>query len=425
MKKMLIFLLTLTTVLTSCAVLADAPANNNSDVLEKMLPEQDVKIISLNMSYEESDMEKRRSILMPLLLSYEPDSIGTQENGGRPLWHHYFKEDMPNYERVGYFSSGLLEMDNHYVYEDQLGYYVFYSANYIFYNADKYKCLDWETVWLSETPYRLNTYHDVAIKRTCTWAILENKETGFRYAHVNTHLGYDADQVNRYQMSIVQSIALQFERLGLPVFITGDFNTSEGSDSYKLMVSAPQIDDSKFLAAKSVNMGTMHHGDDPLEGGRPIDFCFVTGERMDVHEYFVIDTRVDGVELSDHCGIFVYTTVKSLPDSFADPEIPSNSGISATEISSRPYVYDFKFTQADDLETIRHYRIEIIDEQGSKIDERIILSCNLDEIVPTERRCTLTGLTPSTEYTVNIYAVNIIGTESAPATFTFTYPALD
>ena len=139
MKKMLLFLLTLTTVLTSCAVLADAPANNNSDVLEKMLPEQDVKIISLNMSYEESDMEKRRSILMPLLLSYEPDSIGTQENGGRPLWHHYFKEDMPNYERVGYFSSGLLEMDNHYVYEDQLGYYVFYSANYIFYNADKYK----------------------------------------------------------------------------------------------------------------------------------------------------------------------------------------------------------------------------------------------------------------------------------------------
>ncbi len=425
MKKLIASIIILTVLFTSCSAHASDIGSDNPNTESSMSPVQDVRIISLNMSYEEADIEKRRSILMPLLLSYEPDSIGTQENGGRPLWHYYFEEDMPNYERVGLFSSGEEVMDNHYVYVDTLGYYVFYSANYIFYNADKYRCIDWETVWLSETPYRLNSYHGVAIKRTCTWAILENKETGFRYAHVNAHLGYDTDQVNMYQISLVQKLALQFDSLGLPVFITGDFNTSEGSSSYQLMIGADAIDDSKYLAEKSVNMGTMHHGDAPLEGGRPIDYCFVTGDSMDVHEYFVIDTRIDGVELSDHCGIFVHATVHGNAASASTHEKPKNSGILFAELSCRPYVYDFTFTQSDSIETVRHYRIELIDFSGEIVDERLILSGNIDEIVPPELRCTLTGLTPATEYTVNIYAVNILGAESAPATFTFTTPALD
>jgi len=71
-----------------------------------MLPSQDVRVVSINLAYNRDNMEARGEYMMPLLLSYEPDSIGTQENDGYTDWLMYFEQKLPNYERVGLVSAG-------------------------------------------------------------------------------------------------------------------------------------------------------------------------------------------------------------------------------------------------------------------------------------------------------------------------------
>lgn len=378
-----------------------------------MLPEQDVRVISINLAYNNENMEARGELMMPLLLSYEPDSIGTQENGGYTDWLEFFAEKLPNYGRVGLVSSGDPDTSQH------------QSGNHIFFNADKYNCLDWNTIWLSHTPNFISSYQH-GLLRTCTWIILENKDTGFRYVHMNAHLAFENDEFNLFQMKLLQKLMLSFYELGLPVFLTGDFNTSEGSGSYEYMVSADEIADSKYEAEKTMSGGTFRGwGDRDLSDGVPIDFCMITGQVMDVHEYEIIDTYVDGVALSDHCGIFVHATVDSLPDSFNGSKRPSANGIEITEVSNRAYLYEFSFTQATDIHLIPSYHVELFDSSGNEIYDHMIPSRHLDEEMPETKNCTFTCLDPETEYTVKLYAVNLIGAESDPITFSFTTKSID
>ncbi len=420
MKKRAVSLVFLCMILISVVVFSSCCNNNptaetegpNNDPQAEigditMMPEQDVRIISINLAYNNENMEARGEIMMPLLLSYEPDSIGTQENGGYTDWLKFFAEKLPNYGRVGLVSTGDPDTTQH------------QSGNHIFYNADKYNCIAWDTIWLSHTPNFISSYQH-SMLRTCTWIILEDKVTGFRYAHLNTHLAFENDEFNLFQVKLVQKLMLSFYELGLPVFLTGDFNTSEGSGGYEHMISAAEISDSKYAAEKTMSGGTFRGWEDKdLSGGKPIDFCFLTGEVMDVHEYEIIDTYVDGVALSDHCGIFVHTTVNSLPDSYKHPRKPTTDGISITEVSNRAYLYEFSFTQASDIDLISGYHVELFDSDGNEVYDHIIPSRHMDEVIPETKTCTLTCLDPETEYTVKLYAVNLIGTESEPITFTF------
>ena len=373
-----------------------------------LLPSQEVRIMSMNMSYEVENMPERSAIAIPLILSYAPDSMGTQENGGRPEWPLFLEKGLPDYKFVGRFSNGNLTCDDHYMIDRYLGFYVYNSANYIYYNAVKYDCLDWDTIWLSETPLFKSQYKGGLI-RTCTWAIFENKETGFRYAHVNYHLGYDSNELNMYQIRLVRNVAEKFALLGLPVFITCDFNTREGGASYQIMTSSPVISDSKFLAESKKNAQ-----------GTPIDFIFVSDAIEKVNEYEVIYTAIDGYELSDHNWVFASAEVASLPDSYAHPQIPSNSGIGIVESDVRVYACDLKFTQADDILLIDNYYVEVLDKAGNTVLEKSIPSRHLDLEPDEVLNCSLYPLDQGTEYTVNISAVDMIGTRSEPIVYEFT-----
>ena len=377
-----------------------------------MLPAQELRIVSMNLSTELREMDKRGPMMVELLNSYQPDSIGTQENSGYSEWVEVLNEGLPNYKHVGICGDG--QEDSRTI-----------NSNYIYYNADKYECLDWYTFWPSETTTIIASCYAPTYPRTCTWAILQDKETGFKYVHINCHLAFEIEEENIFQISIIRDLMVAFSQLGMPVFTTGDFNTGEGSFSYELITAVPEIDDPKHLAARTMSASSFRGWEDrDISGGRPIDFCFVTGDKMTVHQYEVIDTFISGVAVTDHCGIFTHVTVNSLNDQFENKVPLSTDGITLTELSCTPYHYDFSFTQVDDISYIHEYHVELTDSDGNLVDERNIPSKHLDVSVDASKRCTFTSLEPGSDYTVKLYAESLIGTRSDPIVFSFTTPEL-
>ncbi len=373
----------------------------------KILNSGDVKVMSINVYLNESS--KHAPGMIKLISAADPDSIGVQEFMAD--WNISFESHLPQYDFVGYNMNGAQDR--------------YCEANFIFYKKDKFKCLAWDTIWLTPTPYLPSGNPEVDNKkRACTWAVFEEIETGFRYAHVNCHLESASDEVNARQMPIVRDLVLRFAALGLPVFSTGDFNTREGGDTYSIMVTDTGIADTKFLAADTMNMGTNHGlGDYRESTGAPIDFCFTAEEFVNVKKYEVIETWVDGMYVSDHNAVMATATVKELPDQYAlVPNLPTD-GITVQIENVRPYVAEFSFTQANDVFHTVSYRVWAEDKDGNEICSRAIPSFNIDENRTATLNCTLSGLLPETEYTVYIAPMTIIDTYGNSVSFELITPA--
>ncbi len=238
-----------------------------------MLPSEEVRVISVNVCVDQQDIDERGPKLMDLLLSYSPDSIGTQENGCESIsrWPAIFETGLSNYSRVGLSGDGYLEHSHN------------IQANYIYYNNEKFECLDWQTLWMSPVTRMICSSLLGDYPSTVTWCLLRNRDTGFVYAHVNCHLSYEDMNEAEYQMAIVANLAEQFASAGIPVFSTGDYNMSEGSAGYYIMMNKQHMTDPKYLADKSADEGTWR-GWSPRDrkGQKPIDFCFMSGELMHV-----------------------------------------------------------------------------------------------------------------------------------------------
>ena len=400
MKKTVTVLLAIVFILTCICPGAAAPGRTSGN-----LPAQELRIMSVNICFDQDNIDERGPKLTEMLLSYEPDSIGTQENGlvGPSKWAGIFEETLTGYSRVGYAADGTFEaLDS--------------PANFIYYRTDRYKCIDWDTISLNGFARKLFDWH------TCTWAVLEDKTTGFKYAHINTHLDYADPELRHRQMELVADIVKRFEMTGLPVFASGDYNTSEGSDTYLLMTSKEGIDDPKYLAEKTMYSGSYRgwtHRD--LSGGKPIDYIFVTGDRMEVSEYAIVDTWADGIPLTDHCAVYVRATVKSLQDAYSagDVTVPKD-GIRISNMSVRSYVFELEVAEPEEPEKYYDYIAELFDSAGRLLETRHIDPWSLDAVMNYPLLCTFGGLEPGTRYSVTFRARNIAGVESSPFVFEFT-----
>ena len=374
----------------------------------EVVPGEEVRIISINLSVEERDKEERCPEMLKMLLSFRPDTIGTQENGGP--WPAFFEDNLETigYARVGLSPEGLLRGGK-------------LAGDYIYYDSEKYECLKWDTFWVTTKSRMIGQSYRPTFPRMCTWAILENKKTGFRFAHVNCHLAFETEEENLYHMQMVSRMLIQFDQAGIPAFSTGDYNTSEGSRSYQLMMSTPGIGDPKYLAETTSNKGTWRGWEiRDTTGSRAIDFCFSTAEKMDFRQYYVIETFVGDFALSDHNGLFVDAEVHSLPEQYSlGASVVPTEGMAFKELSRRAYVYDFEITQPVDVKYVYDYYVELRDSEGKLVDTREIPSYNVDEVVLPSVTCTFGALEPDSEYTVIVYARNVLGARAEGVPFSF------
>ncbi len=230
-----------------------------ADIPEKA--EGTVRVMSYNvrcMSDPEGSINNRSKLVTAVLEGYAPDSFGVQEANSK--WMNILEKNLG--DKYAYVGEP----------RDFLGPFSEYSA--VFYLKDKFNLLDSGTFWLSETPDKKNTKSfESECYRIATWALLENKETGEKYTHVNTHLDHVLESTRLEQAKVLISKIEEFQKNG-KVICTGDFNTDNTESAYSELVSAF---DNTMLTAENTDSGTTYHdyGKEP-EDKLPIDFIFAT-----------------------------------------------------------------------------------------------------------------------------------------------------
>ncbi len=275
-------------------VLPEHPLINvNPNPIASPVKTQDLKIMSYNVKINGDGLksvEKRMPLVADTILDHAPDSLGVQE--ADKIWVDGLSNILTDYDHVGVFRDDGKEKG---------------ESSTIFYLKDKYNLKATGNYWLSETPDVPSKDWDAGHYRILTYAILEDKATGFTYAHFNTHLD-NASEIARRESVAVISAKIAEIAPDIPVVLTGDFNFEEGCSNYN-NVLACGFKDTKYLAEKH-DKGATYNGYVPVPfSTKPIDFIFVNGYVSSVKSYS-IDMRMPNLIFpSDHFPIITEITL--------------------------------------------------------------------------------------------------------------------
>jgi endonuclease/exonuclease/phosphatase family metal-dependent hydrolase len=95
-----------------------------------------------------------------------------------------------------------------------------------FYLKNKYKVLQQDTFWLSETPEKSTKSWDAAYPRIVTYGLFENIKTKKKIWVLNTHFDHVGVVARQKSAEIILKKIKQLQgKQNLPVVLTGDFNS--------------------------------------------------------------------------------------------------------------------------------------------------------------------------------------------------------
>ena len=270
-------------LLLMLSVFAIGLANAQGSVLE-------IKVISFNirMSFGNdgvNNWENRKNLVIKTLTHQNADFIGMQEVTSEQ--YHFLKENLK-----GYQSYAVGRKDG--VLEDEI--------MAIFYKPD-YEILVDSTIWLSENPAVVGSKSwDAALYRTVSWLKVKANNSGQVFSFFNTHFDH-VGKVARANSSklIMKLIAENADRH--PAILVGDFNTTNADDPYKILTEkwkkSYQLKDARHISEKDHEGGDVTYNGYKSEGGRIIDFIFVTNG-IEVTEHRFLSIREGEVFISDH-----------------------------------------------------------------------------------------------------------------------------
>ena len=107
------------------------------------------------------------------------------------------------------------------------------------------------------------------------YVIFENKATGDRFAHFNTHVGFDTELLAQNQTKVLLNYIDKVKKeYNCPIVITGDFNYTSTTAQYKTFTSGI-MRDTKFLATKSEGAGSFNRLKDKNQHTHAVDQIMV------------------------------------------------------------------------------------------------------------------------------------------------------
>jgi len=245
------------------------------------LSEGRTRVMSFNLRFKFDEIRMTKAC--KLIAQYYPDSIGLQEC--TYLWMTNIRLLLPEY---GYIGTGRDNGTRNFSSGEQ---------NSILYRKDKYYAIESGSFWLSDTPNEPSIYDDAQCNRICTWAVLQNKKTGQRYAHVNTHLDNAGPAARKKGLQMVIEKALSFN---IPTVLTGDFNFDENDKLFKSLEESGLIY-TKTAAADTMTSFTYHDfSPETTDADSILDYIYVNSSVKSVEKYKVINETIDGRLVSDH-----------------------------------------------------------------------------------------------------------------------------
>ncbi len=202
--------------------------------------------------------ETRKPLAVRMLQEQQPDVIGLQELVKTQA--DCLARELPQY---AWFGRGR-EADGG---GEHMG---------VFYRKDRLKVIASGDFWLSDTPdvpgsITWNHLHP----RMVTWALFEHRRDGKRFYFFNTHLPYrDQDEAARVKGANAIAAHLATLPAGVPVVLTGDFNTTPESEVHAVL--ARTLQDAWTTAPRVEGSDATFHGFTGNADKR-IDWIFVKG----------------------------------------------------------------------------------------------------------------------------------------------------
>ncbi|MBR2351814.1 MAG: endonuclease/exonuclease/phosphatase family protein [Alistipes sp.] len=190
-------------------------------------------------------------------------------------------------------------------------------ANGIVYRKSRFKMLDTDISWISDTPTR-SSYNkgDKIHKRVIGSALMRDKRTGKLFIFTATHGPLRcADSAENAQI-IIDRIRL-FNKDQLPTILVGDMNAQPHSAFSARLRTA--FDDTQDIATRKSEVRGTVNGSRPLEGvpgPRCIDYIYVGSadgsHSVSEHNVFINRYEIGGKMFypSDHCPIGAHITFK-------------------------------------------------------------------------------------------------------------------
>lgn len=118
----------------------------------------------------------------------------------------------------------------------------------VFYRKDAVEKLDGGTFWLSPTPEVPSKGWDAKYNRICSWGLFKHKATGKKFYFLNVHFDHRGKQA---RLEASKQIVNYVKKVckGTPVIISGDYNVTQSSESYKVLATSGVVKDA-YDAAK-------------------------------------------------------------------------------------------------------------------------------------------------------------------------------
>lgn len=200
----------------------------------------------------------------------------------------------------------------------------------VFYRKDKFEKLDGGTFWLSPTPDKPSKGWDARYNRICSWGIFRHKASGKKVCFMNVHFDHRGVQARlEASKQIVEFVKKNCR--GVNVILTGDFNVTQNSESYKVLATSKVLKDSHDIAKYRFEpTGTFNSFNPQRYTTNRIDHIFVTkGIKVSrwgvlTYHYFrdkyaeqgiAAPQKVEGEKrevkcISDHYAIQAFVTLK-------------------------------------------------------------------------------------------------------------------
>ena len=190
---------------------------------------QNLKLMTYNIRLDlESDGENkwsnRKDFWASQITFYEPDVFGIQE--ALPHQVTDIASVLPEYSYVGIGRDGIGKGE---------------SSN-IFFKKDRFKMVQENTFWLSETPEKISKGWDAALNRVCTYVLLKDNKTKKSFWVFNAHLDHIGELARTNAIQLILSKIKEVNTKNFPVFLTGDFNTEPNEQ--RITDLKKQMDDS-------------------------------------------------------------------------------------------------------------------------------------------------------------------------------------
>lgn len=262
-------------------------------LISHFLNAQTFKIMTYNIRLDvasdgENDWTHRKDFLNGQLQFYAPDVFGVQE--AKPNQVLDIAAALPQYSYVGTGRDGIGKGE---------------SSN-IFYAKDKFKVIESNTFWLSDTPDVISMGWDAACNRVCTYALLKNVKSNKLIWVFNTHLDHMGELARTKGLELILSRIEKLNSKKYPVVLMGDFNSEPKTE--RIIALKSKMDDARTVSKEkpfgpygTFNGFKYHEAVSVL-----IDYIFVSkGKAVSVNKYAVLSDAKDLKYPSDHFPIFV------------------------------------------------------------------------------------------------------------------------